>query len=209
MAASQDIAGQGDAEFTGKYEEAGRIGSLLLDRFYAAVRELLQPHLEATSHLLEIGCGAGYSSQRILSWLPRGMHYLGSDIGDSLVRKSHQRNPAAPFLRQSVYQLALPDQSVDAAVMLEVLEHLDNPSAALAELRRVARGHVVLSTPREPLWCALNLARGKYVRNFGNTPGHLQHWSSKALRRFVEPYFDVVAWRQPIPWTVLLLAPRQ
>jgi ubiquinone/menaquinone biosynthesis C-methylase UbiE len=198
-----------DAEFTGKYEEAGRIGGWLLDRFYAAVKDLLVADLPPDATVLEVGCGAGYSSQRIRGWLPASIGYLGSDVGASLLVKSRRRNPETDFVRQSVYSLALPDKSVDSIVMLEVLEHLEDPQAALAELQRVSRRRVVISTPREPIWRALNFARGKYLADFGNTPGHVQHWSSQLLRRCVSTHFDVVAMRQPLPWTVLSLSPRQ
>jgi ubiquinone/menaquinone biosynthesis C-methylase UbiE len=197
-----------DAEFTGKYEQAGRIGGHLLDRFYAAVRELLVPGLPAGGTVLEVGCGAGYSTERLRDWVAGDVACIGSDIGASLLRKAAFRNAGVPLLRQSAYQLALPDKSVDAVVMLEVLEHLDEPQAALAELRRVARGHVVLSTPREPLWRALNMARGKYLGALGNTPGHVQHWSSAGLQRCVSRHFHVEGVRQPVPWTVLRLFPR-
>lgn len=198
-----------DVEFTGKYEEAGRVGSLLLNRFYTAVRELVIPVIPTQGRLLEVGCGAGYSSQRIRGWLPASVDYIGSDIGATLLLKSSRRNPDTIFIRQSVYDLALPDKSVDVAIMLEVLEHLDDPQAALAELRRITRGHVVISTPREPIWRALNFSRGKYLGELGNTPGHIQHWSSAGLRRCVSKHFDVLGMRQPLPWTVLQLSPQQ
>lgn len=197
-----------DLEFTGKYEEAGRIGGWLLDRFYDSVHRLLQPYLSDGCLLLEVGCGAGFSSQRLLKWLPASGSFLGSDVGQTLLEKSARRNPHAHFVRQSVYDLAMPDKSVDIIVMLEVLEHLDNPGRALMELRRVARQGVILSTPREPLWRFLNFCRGKYLEDFGNTPGHVQHWSSAGLQRQVGPHFEVVAMARPIPWTVLSLKPR-
>ena len=55
------------------------------------------------------------------------------------------------------------------------------PERALAEMARVARGYLLVSVPREPLWRALNIARGAYVRDLGNTPGHLNHWSRRAF----------------------------
>ena len=198
-----------DREFTGKYEEAGLIGGWLLDRFYDSVRRLLRPHLHDGCSLLEVGCGAGFSSQRLLSWLPASGSFLGSDVGQTLLDKAACRNPGASFVRQSVYELAAPDKSVDIIVMLEVLEHLDDPRRALAELRRVARQAVILSTPREPLWRFLNFCRGKYLLDFGNTPGHVQHWSSAGLCREVASHFDVVGMERPVPWTVLSLQPRQ
>ena len=49
-------------------------------------------------------------------------------------------------------------------------------------MARVARGgHLLVSVPREPLWRGLNMARGAYIKDLGNTPGHLNHWSRKAF----------------------------
>ena len=41
---------------------------------------------------------------------------------------------------------------------------------------------LLVSVPREPLWRGLNMARGAYMRDLGNTPGHVNHWSKRALR---------------------------
>lgn len=197
----------GDQQFTGKYEDGGRIGSILVDRFYAAVRELLVPVLRSDDEVLEVGCGAGFSTQRIHAWMPENVRYSASDIGKSLLEKAKSRNPDVVFCERSVYELGLPDRSVDVIVMLEVLEHLDDPQRALSELARVVRRHVVISTPREPIWRALNMCRGKYLGDLGNTPGHVQHWSTNGLVREVGSHFRADRVRQPLPWTVLLLSP--
>lgn len=197
-----------DAQFTGKYEEAGRIGTLLLDRFYRDVLELLVPAVRPGARVVEVGCGAGFSTQRIAAAIPGDVELIGSDIGDSLLEKARRRNPQITFLRQSAYSLPFPDKSLDAVVMLEVLEHLDEPSRALSELQRVCRGTLVLSVPREPMWRVLNMCRGKYLADFGNTPGHVNHWSSRGLTRAVRPWFEVDAVRQPLPWTVVRLHPK-
>jgi 2-polyprenyl-3-methyl-5-hydroxy-6-metoxy-1,4-benzoquinol methylase len=86
---------------------------------------------------------------------------------------------------------------------IEVLEHVDDPEHALAEIARVARGDVVLSVPREPLWRVLNVARGRYVGRLGNTPGHVQHWSSDAFARLVARHLEVTGTWRPLPWTLL------
>ena len=68
------------------------------------------------------------------------------------------------------------------ATALEVLEHVPDPEHTVAEMARCARGgHLLVSVPREPLWRALNLARGAYVRELGNTPGHVNHWSRRGF----------------------------
>lgn len=199
---------QQDQEFTGKYEKEGRIGNLLVESFYSAVAELLVPRLSGAGTLLEVGCGAGYSTQKLVPLLPIGCDFLACDVGQTLARSARLRNAGVSVSRQSVYSLAFPDKSVDVVVMLEVLEHLDQPAQALAELQRIARKHVIISTPREPIWRALNFMRGKYMRHLGNTPGHLQHWSSRGLQRFMNSRFEVQDMRQPLPWTILALAPK-
>jgi len=89
-----------------------------------------------------------------------------------------------------------------------VLEHLDRPSEALKELARVTRRWAIISVPNEPLWRVMNFARGTYLKEWGNTPGHINHWTPWGFRKFVRQSFIVHAGRQPIPWTMLLLEKR-
>jgi hypothetical protein len=86
-----------------------------------------------------------------------------------------------------------------------VLEHVPDPDHTLAEMARVAAGHLVVSVPREPLWRALNLARGAYLKDLGNTPGHVNHWSRRAFVRMLSRHGEVVEVRSPFPWTMLLV----
>jgi hypothetical protein len=50
----------------------------------------------------------------------------------------------------------------------------------------------------------MNMARGAYWRALGNTPGHINHWSSAAFERLVSDFFEVKAKTSPVPWTLLL-----
>jgi len=72
-------------------------------------------------------------------------------------------------------------------------------------MARVARGFLLVSVPHEPLWRALNLARGAYVRQLGNTPGHLNHWTRGSFVSLLRNYGEVVQIRSPFPWTMLLV----
>jgi hypothetical protein len=62
-----------------------------------------------------------------------------------------------------------------------------------------------VSVPREPLWRALNVARGAYLAQLGNTPGHVNHWSKRAFVSLLGRYGEVVEARSPFPWTMLLV----
>jgi hypothetical protein len=61
--------------------------------------------------------------------------------------------------------------SSTAPAAIEVLEHVPDPAHTVAEMARVAQRHLLVSVPREPLWRGLNMPRGAYVKQLGNTPG--------------------------------------
>ena len=191
--------------FRDKYTNSGRVGRILVDRFYGVVEGLLQSCASELSAVLEIGVGEGFSTQRIRGMLSEGMTLEASEYRADLAQLAQQRNPGIRISQESIYALKRDSDSFDLVLCLEVLEHLEDPEAALKELARVSRKYAIVSVPREPIWRMLNLMRGKYISALGNTPGHLQHWSTRAFRNFVEPVFHVLAVRTPLPWTVMLL----
>ena len=96
----------------------------------------------------------------------------------------------APNLEYRVMKAeAMPfaDGEFDMASAIEVLEHVPDPEHTVAEMARVAKRWILVSVPREPLWRGLNLARGAYWKDLGNTPGHLNHWSKRVVRVAAEP----------------------
>ena len=93
-------------------------------------------------------------------------------------------------------------------VVLEVLEHLEDPDSALKELSRVSSKYCLVSVPQEPLWRILNICRLKYLSNFGNTPGHLNHWSKNQFVEFVGKYFKVKKIKLSLPWIIVLAKKR-
>ncbi|WP_421120557.1 hypothetical protein ACE2AJ_04385 [Aquihabitans daechungensis] len=54
----------------------------------------------------------------------------------------------------------------------------------------------------------MNLARGKYIKDKGNTPGHINHWSKKRFAELVDRRFDVRTVRSPVPWTMVAASVR-
>jgi 2-polyprenyl-3-methyl-5-hydroxy-6-metoxy-1,4-benzoquinol methylase len=152
----------------------------------------------------EIGCGEGYWT---LKWHKAGRVSRGSDFSSKVIgiaqRNAREQGVTAELFQvRSIYDLTEKD-AADLLICCEVLEHLENPRMALGVLRSVPCRHLIVSVPREPLWRALNLARGHYIHAWGNTPGHIQHWSTGAFVSLISEYFEVLAIRQPLPWTML------
>jgi hypothetical protein len=49
------------------------------------------------------------------------------------------------------------------------------------------------------------MARGAYLRELGNTPGHVNHWSKRAFTSLLSGHGTVEEARSPFPWTMLLV----
>ena len=91
-----------------------------------------------------------------------------------------------------------------AAIVFQPLGTSDFQSI-VAEMARAAQRWLLVSVPREPLWRGLNMARGAYLRDLGNTPGHVNHWSKRSFVSLLSRHGEVVEARSPFPWTMLLV----
>ncbi len=196
-------------QYTGKYEKSGLIGSKLLNNYFKVVEDLILISgikQERKIRVFEVGCGAGFSTERLLDFLPRDAEVIASDIEDENVKDAKLRlRKRVRVYKEDIYSLKEKDSSVDLIFALEVFEHLDNPEKALSELKRISKGYLILGVPREPIWRLLNFGRGKYWASLGNTPGHIQHWSSYGFKMFLERNsLEVIKIRQPLPWTLVL-----
>ncbi len=101
--------------------------------------------------------------------------------------------------------LPFADKEFDLIAAIEVLEHVPDPQHTLAEMARCGQRHLLVSVPREPLWRGLNMVRGAYWSQLGNTPGHLNHWSKRSFVELLSRYGTVAETRSPFPWTMLLV----
>ena len=154
--------------------------------------------------VLEVACGPGFSTKRIAEWVPAG-RLFASDVEPDLVKEASGRAPQAQVIQESIYETTRADDEFDVVFALEVLEHLDDPARALAEIRRITKRYAIVSVPREPVWRAMNLARGKYAREFGNTPGHVNHWGRRGFEDLLATRFSIINSHFPLPWQMYLL----
>jgi 2-polyprenyl-3-methyl-5-hydroxy-6-metoxy-1,4-benzoquinol methylase len=192
-----------------KYGSRNPIVKWMMNGFSNALSDLAVKTKPESIH--EIGCGEGYW---VLRWNEQGLTARGCDFSKNVIEIAREnainrRLPTSLFNSRSIYDLDAEQDSADLVVCCEVLEHLENPEAGLQALQRVTRRNLIVSVPQEPLWCALNLARGKYIAHWGNTPGHIQHWSKRGFIKLVSNYFEVIETRSPLPWTMLLCQPYQ
>ena len=152
---------------------------------------------------LEVGCGEGVIAERMHR---RWGEVVALDLPDAGLRADWRGYGGPRFLHASAHELPFGDDQFDVVVAAEVLEHLADPVKGLREMARVGRRHLVLSVPREPVFRGCNLVAGRYVRDLGNTPGHLNHWSKASFVRFVSQVAQVRAVTSPFPWTTIWAA---
>lgn len=192
-----------------KYTTRNPISKHLLQGFFAAlegavncVRQQCTPQV-----VIEFGCGEGVSTWHLRRLLPEA-RVIGFDLHHPSVAIARHVAPDAPALVSDVTRAPFPSGAADMVIMLEVLEHLEDPLQALEEAARVSRHWCIFSVPHEPIWRMLNLARGAYWRSLGNTPGHVNHWSRSAWRAFLSQRVEVVRLLTPLPWLMAVCRTR-
>jgi SAM-dependent methyltransferase len=182
-----------------KYATKNPVERRLMAGFFGCLDDVLPGHPPAS--VLEVGVGEGEVSGRVRDRYP-GARFVGVDLPDDDLA-THWRRRGLHGAFADIAHLPFGDDAFDLVLAIEVLEHVPDPVAALTELGRVARSYLVLSVPREPIWRIANMARGKYLRHLGNTPGHIQHWSRRGFVRLVNRHLEPVAVRTPFPWTMV------
>ena len=188
-----------------KYGSTNPVVKRLMRGFHDALDELWEA--AAPESVLDVGCGEGVLTSEWAERLRDG-RIVGIDLDDPKLRAEWdaRRRPNLEYRVEEATSLSFEDGEFDMAAAIEVLEHVPEPEATLAEMARVARRHVLVSVPREPLWRMLNMARGAYLRDLGNTPGHLNHWSKVGFHSLLSGYGRVQEVRTPFPWTMLLVS---
>jgi SAM-dependent methyltransferase len=187
-----------------KYGSSNPVVKRMMAGFHGALDELWAT--ASPESVLDVGCGEGVLT---LEWAERlgDRRIVGIDLDDPKLSAewAARTRPNLEFRAEEATSLSFGDDEFDMAAAIEVLEHVPEPLVTVAEMARVARRWLLVSVPREPLWRGLNMARGAYLRDLGNTPGHVNHWSKRAFMSLLSRYGRVAEARSPFPWTMALV----
>ena len=187
-----------------KYGSTNPVVKRLMARFEGSLDELFTR--AAPTSLLDVGCGEGVL---VHEWAKRIApdRVVGIDLEEPSIQAgwAQRQAPNLEYRIMLAEHLPFADGEFDVATAIEVLEHVPDPAHTVAEMARVAQRHLLVSVPREPLWRGLNVARGAYVKQLGNTPGHVNHWSKRSFAELLGRHGEVVEARSPFPWTMLLV----
>lgn len=109
-------------------------------------KELVVPYLNPDLDMIDLGCGRGLETSITYKELTRRSY--GLDLSESVFSNRTIHHP----LQGSVYDIPLPEASVDLAVNQELLEHLEFPQKMFNETARILRPNGIFAVMTPNLW---------------------------------------------------------
>jgi len=146
--------------------------------------------------VIDVGCGIGSYGRGLLA---DGYDWLGVEV--NAADCAELTRLGLPHRQVDGHTLPFADGAFDAAICLEVLEHIDDPRAFLREVHRVSPRRLIVSVPN----CELL----GYLWDYWATPWHMleathvnyfTRWSLGALLREFYPHVELrFHTRYPLP----------
>ena len=190
-----------------KHHSTNPLQRFLLNNFYKNLLGLTYD-LKIKS-ALDVGCAEGFALN-LLKKNPYVKKLVGLDQSLASIKLGRKLHPGIIFSHGSIYQLPYRDNEFDIVICTEVLEHLENPKAALKEIVRVTNNYCLLSVPNEPWFMLANFLRGKNLSRWGNDIEHINHWTkSKFVSLIKEATLEPLVVNNPFPWTMVLVKKRE
>ncbi|MBA3724091.1 MAG: class I SAM-dependent methyltransferase [Candidatus Levybacteria bacterium] len=184
-----------------KHTNQNPISKFFLENFSKVLIESIQP-LKPQS-ILDVGAGEGFVLEKLRK-NKIGKKLEGIEYMDEAIALGKKTNPLVKIRKGDIYKLPYKDNAFELIICTEVMEHLEDPKAALAELKRVTSKHIILSVPNEPLFTIQRFLRGKNMMKLGDHPEHIQHWNSGTFRAFVADQLTIKEVKTPLPWTMVI-----
>jgi dolichyl-phosphate beta-glucosyltransferase len=132
--------------------------------------------------LVDIGAGPG-GVTAMLGWAPE--RSIALERNTQLVRETKRRNAVQGVVGDAA-QLPIADATANVVCLLDVIEHLTDPTSALREAARVlsADGRLIINVPAHPgLWSSADVVLG-----------HARRYTRRSLRGELEESGCRVVW---------------
>lgn len=184
-----------------KYRSANPAKRFLLTRFMNRVEQLVTE--VNPESILDAGCGEGVMLAR-LAKIINPQEIVGVDLSKQALAVAKKNVPAARLMQMDVTELTFADNTYDLVLLLEVLEHLEDPLKAIKEVRRVTSKYCIFSVPDEPWFSLLSLLAGMHITRLGKHPEHRQFWPFSRFAELVAANFGRTYPTRCFPWSIVL-----
>ena len=133
--------------------------------------------------VLDVGCGEGITLEKLATRFPES-RILGIDLIEENIEICRRHGLAVQL--GSASKIELPDSSVDAVLLMEVIEHLERPETILFEILRVLRpnGKLVIVFPNDASFKLARLATLRF-KEAAYDAGHLRQWTPREIEPFI------------------------
>ncbi|MDR2999668.1 MAG: class I SAM-dependent methyltransferase [Fibromonadaceae bacterium] len=185
-----------------KHTQSKGIRKLLIDRFNKKLLSVFSKSVENMQNILDLGCGEAFTLNMLQSNFPN-LNYFGYDINPIALNLAKQNASNAKLEIQDIYTLKS-EHEFDIIICCEVLEHLQKPLKALKNIAKLNAKIYIFSVPNEPFFKLGNFFSGKYIKNLGNHPEHIQNFSKRQFYKMCSEYFSPIILTSSFPWTIFV-----
>ena len=142
--------------------------------------------------IIDVGCGANLRYDMELSNL--GKRVYGVDFALNFLLLAG-RGTGIPLAQGEATQLPYKNESFDAAICSETIEHVADEAKVISEIARVLRPGGLLFITAPNLWNAHRLIESIKHWDFAVhlMEGHLREYTRARLRAILVPYFEVLS----------------
>ena len=155
--------------------------------------------------IVDLGCGEGIVGAALRERLPFAFEYRGIEINPVALELARRHHPGISVELGDLFDRETSPGWADLAVCIEVLEHLADPGAAVACIRRWTARDALVSVPWEPYFRLGSLLRGNHLRSLGHHPEHLQQFNGSSLHALLAAHFDQVRIVRCFPWLIAVV----
>lgn len=118
--------------------------------FHVRRNRVLELLPERLGRVLDVGCGPGVMTEAVLQ---RGGRFDGLDLSPEMVREAQEKFghlPGVHFAEGNIEAIDAGDNSYDQLICMAVIEYLNSPERALAEMHRVLKpgGIAIITVPK-------------------------------------------------------------
>lgn len=198
------LSGLNETDNIKKYVSKNPLIKYSVDTFIATFIDLVEICDKGNmKRVLDAGIGEG-ALDHILSEKFKNLEIIGLDISLENLNMAKQITIAS-LIRGDINNFPFKQNSMDLVVSLEVLEHMAEPESAMLEIKRVSREFAIFSVPNDRIFRLGNILRGKNLADFGNGPGHVQHFSKNTFIELIQKHFKIIAITKPANLWIMCL----
>jgi SAM-dependent methyltransferase len=170
------------SEFTGERVIPGQVNDDLWAEHIA--RYAFAARFASHKRVLDLGCGTGYGTARLAQTASSA---VGVDLAPEAIDYAVSHYASAEFLQSSAAAVPFPPATFDLVTAFEVIEHLSDWRALLAEARRLLlpNGLLIVSTPNQRYYAETRAKAGP-------NPFHAHEFEYAEFRNALGDFFPHV-----------------